>query len=157
MALQSITALASITLTESATSVTFSGLPQNYRDLVIIWSGTLSANTGIGLIFNSDTGSNYTRSLMIGAGSSVVAATQSDNGFGEGSTTQSSNILSIIDYSAANKHKMTLAHAAANGSLVALISGRWANTAPITSITLDPASTNTFLANSTFSLYGRIA
>jgi hypothetical protein len=156
MALQSMTALASITLQGASSFVTFSNIPQNYRDLVIVWDGTASANTGLGIIFNSDAGANYTRGLMIGTGSSTVPAIQTDNGFGETGTIQSNNIFNVMDYSTANKRKTVLAKVAANGNFVAFNIGIWANTAAINSVTLDPASTNTFSSGSTFDLYGRI-
>jgi len=146
--------LSNITLAASSLSVTFSNIPQNYRDLVLVWSGAASANTGLGVIFNSDTGSNYTRNLMIGTGSSVVAASQTDNGFGETGTTQSNNIFHIMDYSAIDKHKTVLVKVSATSNFVAANAGRWANNSAITSVTLDPASTNTFSANSVFTLYG---
>ena len=146
--------LNSIMLATASLSVTFSNIPQNYRDLVLVWSGSCSANTGLGVIFNSDTGSNYTRTLMIGNGSTTVVATQTDNGFGETGTSQSNNIFNIMDYSATDKNKIVLVRVNANGNFVAANVGNWANNSAITSVTLDPASTNTFSANSVFTIYG---
>jgi hypothetical protein len=148
------TQINTITLAASASSVTFNSIPQNFRDLILVWSGTASANTGLGVIFNSDGGSNYFRVLMIGTGSSTVSASQTDNGFGETGTTQSSNTFNIMDYSATDKHKTVFVRVDATSNFVAANAGRWANNSPITSVTLDPASTNTFSAASTFTLYG---
>ena len=61
---------------------------------------------------------------------------------------------SFMDYSATDKHKTVLIRANHPGETVAC-AGRWANTAAITSITINTAST--FVIGSVFSLYGIVS
>jgi len=163
MALQSMTALASITLQEASSSVTFSGIPQNYRDLVIVAVGTMSTNNiDISIDINSDSNnSNYSRVDMSGTTSGTTASFTVEprriTGWGYWGNDQVSNcIVQIMDYSVTDKHKTLLARANRQSSGLDAISLRWANTAAITSIALAPTS-STFAAGSTFNLYGRIA
>jgi len=56
-------------------SVTFNNIPQGYTDLVIVVSGSCASNdTSIGLLFNGDTGSSYSRTNLQGNGSSASSA-----------------------------------------------------------------------------------
>jgi hypothetical protein len=58
-------ALATTTLGATAASVTFSSIPATYRDLVLVYNGTTSANIGVDVEFNGDTNSaNYSRVFM---------------------------------------------------------------------------------------------
>jgi hypothetical protein len=65
-------------------------------------------------------------------------------------------VMQILDYSATDKHKPCLIR---NGTVTVsttiATAARWGNTAAINS--LEIFTSNTFLAGSTFSLYGRIA
>jgi hypothetical protein len=157
MALQSMTALASITLQEASASVTFSGIPQNYRDLVLVVSGTASAGQTANLYLNGDTtSSNYSRVFMLGTGSATSSEAAASAGCLSISTTQSVAISNIIDYSATNKHKTILTRANATSDFVVAFANRWANTVAVTSVSAQTA-TGTFSLGSTFNLYGRIA
>lgn len=149
-------ALANITLSSSASSVTFSNIPNTYKDLVVIFGGTLSANAGVAVVFNWDTNtSNYSRVFMYGESAGAGSgSTSNDNRFMEVGTGQGNFVLQIMDYSATDKHKTTLARANQADRIVWANAGRWANTAAISSIQLDPNSTTTFASGATLALYG---
>jgi hypothetical protein len=152
MALQSMTTLASITLQEASASVSFSGIPQNYRDLVLVIAGTTNANNAIAIYFNADeTGSNYSFVNAGTFGSFAGAGSEA----GEFGTAISNGIIQVMDYSATNKHKTVLYRRNNINSNTGMGATRWANTAAITSLKLTQAGS--FQAGSTFNLYGRIA
>jgi len=155
MATPTYTAIASITLGSSASSVTFSSLPQGFRDLVLVISGQQTNNGDVNFYFNSDTGSNYSRIYMLGDGSgtSTLSTTSSTYGY-ISATVESSSITQIMDYSATDKHKTVLNRSDLTNSFTIAQAGRWANTAAITSIELDANSTGTFDTGCTFALWG---
>lgn len=163
MALQSMTALASITLQQATASVSFSGIPQNYRDLVLVAAGTMSTNNlDINMTLNSDsTDSNYSRVWMSGRGDNNTATSGTSSqrritAWGYWGTDQVANsIAQLMDYSVTNKHKTVLVRSNRQSSGLDAIALRWANTTAITSLELSPTS-STFAAGSTFNLYGRI-
>ena len=165
MSTPTYTPLATITLTSSASSVTFSSIPATYRDLVIVFNGQRSASGTVGLRvrFNSDTGSNYHVVKMLGDGSVAESSVDSPNDYVEGSAnraisavSRSNAICQIMDYSATDKHKSVLSRSsradATEGQAYASAS-RWANTAAITTVRLYLGSGD-FASTSTFSIYG---
>jgi len=148
--------IATITLDSSASSVTFSSIPQGYRDLELIINGIYSAGAAPGSInayFNNDTGSNYPQVYMLGTGSSASSGsntnTQADLGFSGNETMQV--IAQIQDYSATDKHKTVLSRS--DGSRVEARATRWANTSAINEIDVFTTSAD-FQAGHTFDLYG---
>jgi hypothetical protein len=157
------TALATRTLTGTASSVVFSTIPATYRDLILVCSGT-SSNTAINSIFlrfNSDTGSNYAYVAMYGISGGAGSGATTLTGAVAGLTISSSvnaNITQIMDYSATDKHKTVLSRQNSLGdSFVRASTSRWANTAAITSITCVIDTGANFNSGSTFSLYGIIS
>lgn len=163
MALQTTTALASVTLQSASPSVTFSGIPSTYRDLVVVVSAACDTGTVSGAVrINGDTGSNYPMVGMRGNGSGTASYTTSTvNGWFDyaGDTlvnTFSFCTLTFLDYAQTDKHKTFLARQSNAGDTVEAMSQRWASTSAITSLTFYWTSGN-ITAGSTFSLYGVIA
>lgn len=164
MALQSMTALASITLQQASASVTFSGVPQNYRDLILDFDGAATAGTNIlSAQVNGDTAANYPwvraggngSGTFSSTGSSFIPVIFSNDAL---TTVRSNSIVQFFDYSQTNKHKTILVRENNNASnpAVAMYAVRWASTSGITSITLS-LNANSFIPGTTFDLYGRIA
>ena len=60
--------LQSIALTAATSSVTFSGIDQNYTDLVLTYNGTLSAQEQVVVRFNGSSASNYSFTRLSGNG-----------------------------------------------------------------------------------------
>lgn len=148
------------TLTSSAASVTFSSIPQGYRDLILIVTANEgNVDGGSGAYINGDTGSNYSRVRAYANGSSTFSdysATRSDLGsISNNSPNQDGlSINHFMDYSATDKHKTVLTRWNDSGDFVGMNAYRWANTAAITSIEVFSQSVNDYVAGSTFTLYG---
>lgn len=161
MALQSTTALATITLQVAAPLVTFSNIPNTYRDLVlVVRANTTSSFDPISMVFNSDTVTARNGRHMTGNGSTASSGTYSDLRLGDIYSTfnePSLFIATIADYSATDKHKVYLSRSNQVGNYATAIFGRWASNNAVSSISLSGQYSGSFSAGSTFSLYGRIA
>lgn len=148
------TPIATTTLGSNQSSVTFSSISGTYTDLVIIVAGTVNSATAMDVTFNSDTGSNYSRTLLSGDGSSASSSRVSSAtnlGLGFISTTQSVSVIQLMNYSNTTTYKTILARGnAADNRTVATV-GLWRSTAAITSINFAGA---TYQTGTSFTLYG---
>jgi len=149
--------IATQTLGSATASVTFSSIPGTYTDLRIIYATTASADAGNYIRYNSDSGSNYSRTNLYGNGSSAGSDRQTSQTGIYGPFTMSSaitsNTIDIMNYSNATTFKTCLVRAgAANNSTLATV-GLWRSTAAITSVVITCDGAN-FASGSTFSLYG---
>jgi hypothetical protein len=157
------TPLATVTLGSSASSVTFSSIPATYRDLVLVQKGitTTSAIDALVLRLNGDTGGNYSHVHMEGEGGGTAGSDASSGSTsmitGLTGTSQSSSIISLLDYSATDKHKTMLCRSNAPHNRVRANAGRYASTSAITSITVFTASGLSFASGCTFNLFGVVA
>jgi hypothetical protein len=155
MALQSITALASITLQQAGASVTFSNIPQNYRDLILTYAAIGSSGQATVLELNGSS-ANASQIFMFFSGSTVGAGTDTFLIGGAISTSPGVNVLQFFDYSSTDKHKTYLIRSDRAADATIAYAARWAQTAAINSIRVSTGSGN-FSVGSTFNLYGRIA
>lgn len=162
--------LATVTLSATTATVTFSGIPSTYKHLQLRIMGrstrTSSTSNAMTYTFNgSATGYGYTHRLY-GQGSGSGAADAplgSTYSFGPSIATDASTsgimgvaVMDVLDYANTAKYKTTriLGGHDNNGSgEIFLTSGLWQNTAAITSISLSIDSFS-WTANSTFALYG---
>ena len=160
------------TLSSNTATVTFSSIPSTYKSLQIRYLGR-STTTGttvgdnLNIQFNSDTGTNYVYHQLLGNGASATASgatAQASTNFQNAlpRNTVTSNIfgvgiVDIVDYANTSKNKTvrSMYGTDTNGTegKIYLESALWLNTAAISTITLAPQS-NSFLAGSTFALYG---
>lgn len=153
--------IATTLLGTTTTTITFSNIPQGYKHLQIRAIAKASGtNFNPKMQFNGDTGSNYSWHYIYGDGSTAVAGAGATQAFiynsiiSTNASMYNGFVIDILDYSNTSKFKTTreLSGQDRNGSgEIALWSGNWRNTAPITSITF---SNGTFDTNSRFSLYG---
>ena len=161
MALQSTTALATITLQVAAPLITFSGIPNTYRDLIlVVRANTTSSFDPISMVFNSDTTTTRAGVHMTGNGSTASSGTYTDLRLGDIYSTfnaPSLFVVTIADYSATDKHKTYLSRGNQSGNYANAIAGRWASNNAVSSISLSGQYSGSFSVGSTFSLYGRIA
>lgn len=156
------TPISSITLTSTATSVTFSGIPQTYTDLVLVATTIVASGTGndVGLRFNGDSASNYSNTYMLGTGTSAVSGrntlTYSDNGYLSSNSGQpNTRIINIQNYANTTTFKPNVSRASGdNGAQVTAYSNIWHSTAAITTIEVYSASGLTYAIGTTFNLYG---
>jgi hypothetical protein len=114
--------------------------------------------------FNSDTtATNYSFVSMESGNNGVRSLSGADNYIARLNSSQSSNTdrgtiqISVLDYSATNKHKSGLSRTAGKDGAAdfgnCAHAFRWANTNAITSLRL-LSGNNDFASGATFSLYG---
>ena len=148
------------TLTSSASSVSFSSITQDYRDLVLVIDVIPTGSSlRIGIRVNSDSGSNYNEVEMygvdgLGAGSGANSGETSMTGVFNLQTVRSTHTYDFLDYSATDKHKSVL-HRGGTSTGVWAAAYRWADTSAINEILVRGGfSGNEYGAGTTFSLYG---
>ena len=161
-------AIASQTLGSDAASVTFSGIAADWTDLIIVAStrmtGAFSA-TSWGTRFNSDSGSNYSDTTLLGTGSAAQSQRSSNSTYIFSATASaataptddfSSTIIQVMSYANTNVFKTALIANATAANVLHRHVGLWRSTSAITSVTLIQANATQgdFKAGSTFSLFG---
>ena len=157
------TKIASQTLGSAAASVTFSNLPQNYTDLVIIMqhkvSGSATAADGF-IRVNSDTGSNYSNTqLASDPGSSRQTGVSFWMWGADASTEFAFTRFDLMNYSNNTTYKSILWRQGLSNVVFANV-GLWRSTAAITSLSftssdqLGQGVADNFASGSTFTLYG---
>lgn len=151
-------------------TVTFSGIPQNYKHLqvrILMRSDRATTLDSNFIYFNGDTTtSNYVTHGLVGSGSGTPGAyTDTADYIGIGVLPGSSiasnifgvSIVDILDYTNINKYKVckTLNGTDANGSGQARFnSGMWMNTGAVTSISFNTHGGGNFTQYSQFAIYG---
>lgn len=164
-----VTKIGEVVLTGTQASVSFTSIPQGYRNLSLALTARGdTAATGVDMYmqFNADTGTNYDREY-IGANTTtagangnsataqapiayIAAASSPANDAGSGKIT-------IFNYASTNWNKNATSVSMNNPSTGAvnpnIIGFVWRSTAAITSLLLAPVAGN-FVAGSVFSLYG---
>ena len=136
--------LQSIVLTSNTTSVTFSGIPQDYTDLVIVVNNLTTTVGGMSIYmeFNGDTSAVYSETWLNGDGSNPtsVRRTGDTKGFlgGYGSGTSTTNpamaIGHIMNYSNATTFKTALARYSLASAETNNLVNLWRSTAAINAI-----------------------
>lgn len=153
-------ALANITLSTSDSSIVFSLIPNTYKDLILVISGSTTANADINLVFNSDNTANYSFVYMggSGSGSGIFGAAGSQggvvlDGYFWRSSEISTCVAHIMDYSATDKHKMVLSRNNVAGAGTDAFANRYASLSPINVIEVRTVS-QAFAVGTTIGLYG---
>ena len=144
----------------SASSYTFTSIPQTYTDLILIINdvANTSTNQGVYLLYNNDSGSNYSRTALRANGSTASSFYQSNNpqlalAAGGSTNNPKPNIAHIMNYSNTTTYKTTLSRGNDAGNGLDAMVHLWRNTAAITSIAIYE-NTGTFSTNATATLYG---
>jgi hypothetical protein len=161
-------ALASVTLSASASSIDFVGIPTGYKHLQVRIFARLSSNADYSAwirLGNSaiDTGANYNWHAIRGDGSTATTLANANQTeiFAWSAGTQINNVgsvavIDILDYQNTNKFKTirSLGGGDNNGNGYAtLFSGAWRSTTAINTINITPQS-STWAQYSSFALYG---
>jgi hypothetical protein len=150
--------IATTTLGSAQSSVTFSSF-SGYTDLIVIGNTKNTANSGdeVGIRFNSDTGSNYSRTRIFGDGSNAASDRSSNTNKGAVAINDTSNftpfIAHIHNYSNSNTYKTVISRGNSGGYASSYVS-LWRNTVAITSMTFLPDSGTTFTSGCSFTIYG---
>jgi len=155
--------IATTTLSSAASTITFSSIPATYTDLrVVLVARAVSTSISVDVRFNSDSGTNYSKTLLYGDGTSAQSATyfnqtQIGTNFGSAFDATNPGLLTMDLFSYAGSTNKTILFTVdndLNGSgetqrTVAL----WRNTAAINTIALI-SSANQFKIGTTATLYG---
>lgn len=148
-------------LAATTASISFN-VPQNFTNLRIVTNSksTAAGNGYLQANFNGDVSSDYGNNYAVnffsnswtvagdGTGDTSARVGAAGNNDGDGAVSD----ITIMNYTSAFE-KMVTGNATGDSVGVMVFGAAWRNTAAITSITLTPDS-GSFLAGSTFSLYG---
>ena len=163
--------LETIELNASAASVTFDNIPQTgYTDLKLVFSArddNAAVYNNMLLTFNGST-TGYSERVLGGTGSAAFSSSQSASSLQYqyiNSATSTANSFSngefyIPNYTSSNNKSVSVDNVQENNATSAvagLAAQLWENSAAITTIKLEPASSKLFQQYSTFSLYGLAA
>lgn len=159
------TAIATSVLSSASGSITFSGIPQTYTDLVLVIQGAASTDITIRLRFNGDTTSSYNRTYFgsynggnsSGSDGGATSFYASDPGTAFG-TNNAATILHIQNYTSSAYHKSMLMLTTGQDTYQSvgnfISGGIWANIAAITTMQIFIAGGYTFNAGTVLALYG---
>lgn len=153
------------TLTSTATSVTFSNIPQNYTDLKLVISArTNRAGEVIDYVeIRPNNSSSNMSTKFVYFSNTTVASTTSTSFYGavDGATATSSIFGSteayFSNYTNSSTKSVTLESVSEqNGTYNYghIVAGLWSGSAPITSLVCYSLNAVSFVAGSTFTLYG---
>lgn len=163
MTVPAMQAIANISLDTAVSSVSFSNVPQNYRDLriVIVTQQNVTSTKQASVQFNGDVAANYSLVYADANPPTNYSGTDTKIAFSYAYAGTSTNepflsVLDIIDYSASDKNKATLTRGGSTTS-ISMYAGRWASNDAITSILISSFTGGNFSAGSTFTLYGVLA
>ena len=157
------TPIATTTLSGTSSGITFSSIPNTYTDLILVATALFSSQQSYRMQFNSDTGTNYSSTLLEGNGSSAASYRYTNqnyfwtmNSLTGDSTAPAPNIFNIMNYSNTTTNKTVLARENASGGTypgTGAAVGLWRSTAAISTVLIYPGG-GTFNSGSTFTLYG---
>lgn len=139
-----------------ASSVTLSSIPSTYTDLIVVYSLRGNSTEGVYIQFNGST-SGFTSRYLYADGSNVSSAVLARylGSIVQTASTFTNGSIYITGYAESNHKAFGVDEVYEQNSTAGfnnLVAHVWANTAPITSITLEAASgLNQY---STVSLYG---
>lgn len=157
------TPLATTTLGSAQSSYTFSSISSTYTDLVLVTNyGASIAGMTPFIRFNSDTGTNYSDTILYGTGSKAGSARDTSatrifiGQYQVGSSATDGNNMTIThiqNYANSTTYKTVLSRSGAAEKETNAIVGLWRSTSAINSISVVTTSGN-FNTGSTFTLYG---
>lgn len=156
-------ALATTTLGSGTTTVTLSSISGAYTDLVMVI--TKGGDEGsLRMYFNSDTGNNYSTTIIAGTGTAANSTRQSNqnailiNGVYGATNANSNTIVQLQNYSNTTTYKTILSRGTIPDDETVACVGLWRSTAAISSINITAINgTGLWLSGSTISIYGILA
>ena len=156
--------IATTTLGSAASSITFSSIAASWTDLRLVFiAPTVSASGAARIRFNSDTGTNYSYTVLGGDGATATSTrATSDTQYKLGNLINTSTTVpqfyqvDIFSYAGStNKTALTTFSNDQNGAGSTEQSvGLWRNTSAITSVFIWTGGTATFGIGTTATLYG---
>ena len=159
--------IGSTTLGTAATNISFTSIPNSYKDLIVIFDTTKATAGADSLNFrlNNDSSSIYNGVIMEANGSLTNARLYSNSGDGVmnwnysivNSTTRGLAILQLMDYSATDKHKTILARSGSSSTAIAAAAVRYATTSAISSIQFFTGGGSTLAIGTSIYIYGIVS
>jgi hypothetical protein len=153
--------IATQTLGSSASSVTFSSISGAYTDIILVCNAVTSVTTGqIAIRLNGDTGTNYSRTILWGNGTTTGSYRNSNENYAFTGfytnlwTNPTTVIFNINNYSNATTNKTILGRSSNTAEASMASVNLWRNTAAITSIELTISGGSSYSTGSMFTLYG---
>jgi hypothetical protein len=158
------TPIATTTLGSATQFVTFSSIGSSYTDLILVVNAAGASTQDMYCQINSDSGSNYSKTILFGNGSTAGSARTSNDtlamvdyyGTPDSTLGNSVQIIQFMNYSNTSTYKSILSRSSrASGGTDAIVN-LWRSTSAITSVQLRLGSSGgaNFLTGSTFTLYG---
>lgn len=155
------TPIATTTLGSVTNSYTFTSIAGTYTDLVIIVAGSADGTNAANVLlqFNSDTGSNYSTTILYGDGSTagsarVTSAANINTGDVDTGTSTAVNRINIMNYSNATTYKTVLGRGDRSVNSTVAKVGLWRSTSAITSVKVFLSASINFSVGTTLTLYG---
>jgi hypothetical protein len=153
------TPIATTTLSSTSAQIDFTSISSAYTDLILI-SNTIGTAPFYSLRLNADSTALYSRTRLVGDGTSATSSRQSGQTEiiidGLNSTNWSMSTIHFMNYLNTTTNKTILARTAFPSTDTAAIVGLYRSTSAISSIRLFMNS-NLFAIGSTFTLYGILA
>ena len=158
-----VTLISTVTLTTTATLISFTSIPGTYTHLRLTYQGQVNAGYGnLFLRFNADTGANYDYQTMDGVGATASAGqTFATNYISIGliGVTVGGGTIDIPNYKATTLNKVAIGlgfmkYGTSSGNMIALNhGGSWRNSSAITQLDFTTDSAN-FTAGTVVTLFG---
>ena len=159
--------IATNTLGSNAASIDFTSISGSYTDLVLIVSAQqVTLGEDLALQFNSDTGTNYSRTYLCGDGSTAHSGRSTSvnqiildhHATPPTGTSFSTAVINIMNYSNTTTFKTVLDRTGANdtnpGLGTVLNGGLWRSTSAITSIKVFCTNSSNLKTGTIATLYG---
>jgi hypothetical protein len=150
-------AIATTTLSSTATDVTFSSISGSYTDLVLVCYLSDNSNNQLAIQVGNgslDTGSNYSAIRVNGTGTSATSNRSTSIAYiypGITGTAFGTHIFNFMNYSNTTTNKTVLSRVSQSDYFVTASVGLWRSTSAINTIKVYGG---TWQIGSTFSLYG---
>ena len=156
--------IATTTLTGTTASYTFTSIPGTFTDLVLTLGNLDVTDAAQNLLqFNSDTGSNYSRTTVAGDGANTSSGrtTNATSIMLESTFYPSFNgnkdytgIWNIMNYSNTTTYKTVIGRGSSASVGAGASVSLWRSTSAITSIKIQPAYGYSYNSGGVFTLYG---
>ena len=158
------TPIATTTLGSTTASYTFTSIPGTYTDLVLVLGNVNVTDAAQNLLqFNSDTGSNYSRTALSGQGTAPSSGRTSNETSIMLETTfypsfngnkDYTGIWNIMNYSNTTTYKTVIGRGSSASVGTGASASLWRSTSAITSIKIQPAYGYSYSSGAVFTLYG---
>jgi len=157
-------AVATTTLTSTTATITFTSISNAYTDLIFV--GKLAGSSGgndLRLYFNSNSSGNYSSMLLYGNAGSATSFSYASiaaydqlfvdyYGAPQGTLGENISVIHVQNYTS-SRYKNVIFRTGTREA-TNLGTGTWRNTSAITAITFEIGIPQTFVVNSTITMYG---